>query len=51
MGETVKLFDTPILSPDMAFGILIVMIIAGIAAGFTPARRAIRISAIEAMRD
>lgn len=51
MGETIHLFDTPILSPQMALGILVVMIIAGIVAGYTPARRAIRISAIEAMRD
>ena len=51
MGETIHLFDTPVLSPQMALGILVVMIIAGIVAGYTPARRAIRISAIEAMRD
>ena len=51
MGQTIHLFDTPVLSPQMALGILVVMIIAGIVAGYTPARRAIRISAIEAMRD
>lgn len=51
MGETIQLFDRPVLSPEMAFGILVVMIIAGVVAGYTPARRAIRISPIEAMRD
>ena len=30
MGETIHLFDTPVLSPQMALGILVVMIIAAV---------------------
>lgn len=51
MGEKHQLFSQPIISPEMAFGVLFVMIVSGLVAGYSPARRATKISAIEAMRD
>lgn len=48
---TMKLFTNPEVNLSVAFGALIVLIIAGIIAGYGPARKAIKIPAIVAMHD
>lgn len=52
-GETFtwKLFKNPEVNVGVAFGSLIVLIVAGVIAGYGPATKAIRIPAIVAMRD
>lgn len=45
------IFSDPQVDLQIAFGALIVLIIAGIVAGYAPARKAIKIPAIVAMRD
>ncbi|MDN4754690.1 ABC transporter permease [Porphyromonadaceae bacterium W3.11] len=48
---TMKLFENPQVNLGVAFGALIVLIVAGVIAGYGPARKAIKIPAIVAMRD
>lgn len=52
-GETFtwKLFKNPEVNMGVAFGSLIVLIVAGVIAGYGPATKAIKIPAIVAMRD
>lgn len=45
------LFENPTVNMDVAVGALIVLVIAGLLAGYGPAKKAIRIPAVEAMRD
>ena len=50
MGEDLTLFRNPTVSLSIAISSTIVLIIAGVFAGYYPARKATKISAIEAMR-
>lgn len=45
------IFENPNVNPGVAIGALLVLVFAGLIAGFGPARKAIRIPAITAMRD
>lgn len=57
MGEKVIeersffIFKDPIIPPSVAFMTVLVMVVAGAIAGFVPTRRAVRVSAVEAMRE
>lgn len=46
----VKLFIDPMIDLPNAVGAVVVMILGGVLAGYLPARRAVRLSAVEAMR-
>lgn len=48
---TFVLFKDPVISPAIGFGSVLLMIISGALAGFFPAKRAVRIPAIEAMKN
>lgn len=48
---TMTLFENPQVNLGIAFGALIVLVIAGLIAGYGPAKKAIKIPAIVAMRD
>ena len=50
MGEDVTMFRNPTVSLSIAFSATVILIIAGVFAGYFPARKATKISAIEAMR-
>ena len=50
MGEDLTLFRNPTVSLSIAISSTIVLVIAGVFAGYYPARKATKISAIEAMR-
>jgi putative ABC transport system permease protein len=49
-GENITLFRNPTISLRIAMSATVVLIIAGVFAGYYPARKATKISAIEAMR-
>ncbi len=48
--EGMSVFKNPTVSIDIALGAVLTLIIAGVLAGYFPARRAVKITAIEAMR-
>ena len=48
---TLTLFEHPEVNIGVAFGALIVLIVAGVVAGYGPAKKAIKIPAVVAMRD
>ncbi|MDO5035580.1 MAG: ABC transporter permease [Porphyromonas sp.] len=48
---TYSFFSNPEMSFSVAFGALVVLVVAGLIAGYGPAKKAIKIPAIEAMRD
>jgi len=50
MGEDLTLFRNPTVSLGIAVSSTVVLIIAGVFAGYYPARKATKVSAIEAMR-
>lgn len=50
-GESVQVFVNPTVGLDVAFGITLVLIIAGTLAGMSPALKAARIRPIEALHD
>ena len=50
MGEDITLFRHPTVSLSIAVSSTIILIIAGVFAGYFPARKATKVSAIEAMR-
>ena len=49
-GEDITLFRNPTVSLSIAFSATVVLVIAGVFAGYFPARKATKISVIEAMR-
>ena len=49
-GENLTLFRNPTVSLDIAASATVLLVIAGVIAGYFPARKAVKISAIEAMR-
>ena len=49
-GESITLFRNPTVSMSIAISSTVLLIIAGIFAGYFPARKATKISAIDAMR-
>ena len=49
-GEEMTLFRNPAVSLSIAITYTAILIIAGVFAGYFPARKAVKISAIEAMR-
>ena len=50
-GEKVSVFVDPTVGLDVAFGVTLVLIIAGTIAGLSPAMKAARIRPIEALRN
>lgn len=50
-GESFFIFRDPIILPSVAFMTVLVMVVAGAIAGFVPTRRAVRVPAVEAMRE
>lgn len=50
-GGTDALISRPMIPPLYAFGSLFILVCGGLASGYVPARRALRIKAIEALRD
>lgn len=50
-GEHFFIFKDPIIPPSVAFMTVLVMVVAGAIAGFVPTRRAVRVPAVEAMRE
>ena len=50
-GENVQVFVNPTVGLDVAFGVTLVLIIAGTLAGMSPALKAARIRPIEALHD
>ena len=50
-GESVQVFVNPTVGLDVAFGVTLVLIIAGTLAGMSPALKAARIRPIEALHD
>ncbi|MDR1406457.1 MAG: FtsX-like permease family protein, partial [Tannerella sp.] len=50
-GENLTIFRNPTVDLGIAFSATCVLIVAGVLAGYFPARKAIKISAIEAMRE
>ena len=50
-GGTDALISRPMIPPAYAFGSLFILVCGGLASGYVPARRALRIKAIEALRD
>lgn len=51
MGENFKVFENPTVDLSVAIGVTIVLVIAGTAAGLSPAIKAARILPIEALRN
>ncbi len=49
-NEEMTIFKDPTVSIDIALGAVLILIISGVLAGYFPARRALKITAIEAMR-
>jgi putative ABC transport system permease protein len=49
-GENITLFRNPTVSLSIAFTATVLLVIAGVLAGYYPARKATKISAVEAMR-
>jgi putative ABC transport system permease protein len=49
-GEDITLFRNPTVSLAIAFSATVLLVVAGVFAGYFPARKATKISAIEAMR-
>ena len=50
-GEDITLFRHPTVNLGIAMSATVILIIAGVFAGYFPARKAVKISAIEAMRE
>ena len=50
-GGTDALISRPMIPPLYAFGSLLVLVCGGLASGYVPARKALTIKAIEALRD
>ena len=50
-GGTDALISRPMIPPAYAFGSLLILVCGGLASGYVPARKALRIKAIEALRD
>ncbi len=50
-GGTDALISRPMIPPVYAFGSLFILVCGGLASGYVPARRALKIKAIEALRD
>ena len=50
-GGTDALISRPMIPPAYAFGSLFILICGGLASGYVPARKALTIKAIEALRD
>ncbi len=49
-GDDMTIFKNPTVDLTVAFGATVLMIISGVIAGYFPARKAVKITAIEAMR-
>lgn len=47
---TLEIFVNPMITPGTAMGAVLVMVVGGLLAGYFPARRALRVSTVEAMR-
>lgn len=47
---TLELLVNPIITPSTALGAVLVMVVGGLLAGYFPARRALRVPTVEAMR-
>ena len=50
-GGTDALISRPMIPPLYAFGSLLILVCGGLASGYVPARKALKIKAIEALRD
>ena len=50
-GGTDALISRPMIPPAYAFGSLLILVCGGLASGYVPARKAMKIKAIEALRD
>ncbi|MCF0175177.1 MAG: ABC transporter permease [Bacteroidales bacterium] len=50
-AESGALIARPMIPPSYAFGSLLILVCGGLVSGYVPARRALRIKAIEAIRD
>ena len=50
-GGTDALISRPMIPPAYAFGSLFILVCGGLASGYVPARKALKIKAIEALRD
>lgn len=50
-GGSDALISRPMIPPLYAFGALLVLVAGGLASGYVPAKRALKIKAIEALRD
>ena len=50
-GGTDALISRPMIPPAYAFGSLFILVCGGLASGYIPARKALSIKAIEALRD
>lgn len=50
-GGTDALISRPMIPPAYAFGSLLILVCGGLASGYVPARKALKIKAIEALRD
>lgn len=51
MGVQMTFFKNPLISPWVGLGTILVMMVAGLLAGYIPAKRAVAIPAVEAMRE
>ena len=50
-GGTESLISRPMIPPLYAFGSLMILVAGGLVSGYVPARKALKIKAIEALRD
>ena len=50
MGEATKMFNNPTIDVGVAISAMLVLIFSGVLAGYFPALKAVRVSAVEAMR-
>lgn len=51
MGENTSVFRNPTVSLGISMSATLLIVVAGVLAGYFPARKAVKISAVEAMRN
>ena len=50
-GDVLSLFKDPLISGQVGILAILTMVIAGMIAGYVPAKRAVKIPPVEAMRE
>jgi putative ABC transport system permease protein len=50
-GDAMRMFRNPTIEVPVAVGAMVVLIVSGLIAGYFPARRAVKIQPVEAMRE